>query len=1154
MENKSRHYLDRVNVILYATFVWVFSSIFRYSRANLEDIKDSRNTVREDAKINRDRFEGVAERKGLLGFIIGRYWLKLAIFIFFKFIETTLSVINIYFTVELTNILDDKNKRTPEEKKQDFDKIVPLMIMIVISATIRVSVLFHNSFYFARIGFQIRSGVSSVMFKKMLTTSLTSYAVNTPGKISAMIQVDVESIFDLVHENNLFWEGIFTLIYILVIFGFTLGTPQLIIYGMTIIIFLFIFVLGVLKSRFFMGYMIYKDQRLQLLKSVLVNVRMVKIKCLELYYSYRLALLRKLELNRLGYAFVAFSGLQAFPLLVNMIVPPLVFLFIDQIDYTSLNKKDLISFMLYFGMFFSACNAVSSCITRFADSYESCCRVHSFLICKDKSSAKKEPEDPNMSITIKNGEFFWITNDRQNEEFVNNREPDSFEGLSQTITNPSKYFKMLIPSLEIKKGEFVVVLGNNGSGKSTFIYSILQESQQTSDTEVKVRGSVSFLSQTPWVITDTIKENIVFGDEYNEAKLIKVLKLAQFWDDLKAMEKGIDTFCEENGANLSGGQRARLALARCFYHESEIMILDDPVKALDAKVSRNVLEGSLAKHFAHRTKILTSNIPNHAKYADRVIIIESGRIVYNGNYKGASKHTIFTGVKIEDNPSNREALESYYEVEPYDTLEQKQDTVEEEQIATGRVSIKVYCSALWEYLSWWGGIIILVLVFIAFGLYSGVQTMNFDWIDKRFNGEETTGFNLQILGYSFLSIVFLFSAVLVTLMLGLRLSSRMHFKMLFSVLHSKVAEFLDIRTSGFLLNRFTNDLDFSDRSLPIMMFSVLVSLLVNMFSVVTFISATGSIFFIVDLIIFILIIVICQNFFLKANNNLNRLLNVSKTPIVQLASGISTGIAEVRAMHKEEYLEHKYLEFINMSVKYYPITNGLENGFGFFVNLLNYAMLTIPGFIYINNQVRDSTTTGKALDLAVISLFLQNVNNIGLNMTSLLSNYNQVETLFVNVERCKEFERIEPEEGYTDIEDTKKNFLAATKSTVDDYYSMKRDAQFPLGEITLKDVSATYPGREILALSKLSFKIAPGEKVAVVGRTGSGKTTLAKLLWRGLQIKQGGIFFDGHNLKDLDLMSQRSEMSIVSQEISLIDGTLKENLNPFFDESVFNKF
>jgi len=1153
MEEKPRHYLDRVNSIMYATFLWVFCSIFRYSGAKLTEIKDSQNTTSEDAKANRERFQGVETTNGLLGFIIGKYWGRLAVFIFFKFIETSLLVLNTYLTIELTNILDDKNDRTPEERQEDFDKIVPLMIMIVASATLRVIILFHNSYFSARIGFQIRAGISSAMFKKMLTTSLTSYGVNTPGKISAMIQVDVESIADLVNSNLLFWEGLFTLIYIFIIFGFTLGTPQLIIYGMTVLIFLILFLLGVLKSKFFMGYMIFKDQRLQLLKSVLMNVRMIKIKCLELYYNSKLTILRNLELSKLGLTFIAFAGLQTFPLLVNMIVPPLVFLFIDQVDYTSLSKKDLISFTLYFGMFFSGCSAVSSCATRFADSYTSCSRIHSFLISKDKESNKQAPENPNMSITIKDGEFFWgVDNDNENEVY-GIQEPDSFVDIQQNINSKNGSFKMLIPSLEIKKGEFVVVLGNNGSGKSTFVYSILQEAQQTLSTDVRVKGSVSFLSQTPWVITDTIKENIVFGDEYNEQKLIKVLKLAQFWEDLKEMEKGIDTFCEENGANLSGGQRARLALARCFYHESEVMILDDPVKALDAKVTRNVLEGSLATHFSHRTKILTSNIPNHAKYADRVIIIESGKLVYNGDYRGATKHKIFAGIKIEENNSKREALESFYDPESYDSFEHKVDLAEEEQIATGRVSIKVYCAALWEYFSWWGGIVILILVFLAFGLYSSVQTMSYDWIDKRFKGESTTSFILEILGMSFFSIILLFAAVLVTLRLGLRLSSRMHFKMLFAVLHAKVAEFLDIRTTGFLLNRFTNDLDFSDRSLPIFMFSVLVSLLVNMFMIATFISAAGSAFFIIDLIVFILIIVVCQNYYLKSNNNLNRLLNVSKTPIVQLASGISTGIAEVRAMHKEEYLEDKYLGFINMNIKYYPIIAGLESGFGFYVNLLNYAMLTIPGFMYINSQVKNSSVAGKTLDLSVITLFLQNVNNIGLNLSGLLSGYNQIETLFVNVERCKEFERIEPEVGYRDIEETKRVHQTITQSKIEEHYSKERELLFPRGEIMFKDVSATYPGREIPALSKLHFKITSGEKVAVVGRTGSGKTTLAKLLWRGLQIDQGGIFFDGQDLQELDLMSQRSEMSIVSQEISLIDGTLKENLNPFFDESVIYK-
>jgi len=1150
MGKKQSHFLDRLNPMYYASFIWILECIVKYSSADLSSITQSKNTMTEDARLNRDRISKNDTQRGLIQLLYQQYRKELLIFTLLKFLEVSSDISNTYFTIELTSILDVKNKRTPVQKSADFERIVPLMIYILIAATLRSYFIFYNQSYFQRIGFRFRSGISALMFKKMLDLSLDSYTINTPGRISAMIQVDVENVYDLVNAYNLFMQAVFTFIYIGFLFGYMLGPSQLIIYLSTAIILTIIYVLGKAKNHFFMGYMKFKDERLQLLKSVISNIRMVKIRCLELYYNQRLSVFRGLELTKLRSAFIVFAALLCFPLLSNMIVAPLVFLFVDLTGYTGMMKKDMLSFLLYFQIFFNGCNSLSVGMTKFSDSIGSCKRIHEFLKSTDKKSKKKAPKDSNLSISIKNGRFYWLQT--TSEVITQPYHSESNDKLLVEIQNQESFdFVLSVPSLDITKGEFVVVLGSNGSGKSSLVYSILEETLQLPNTEVNVRGSVSFLSQTPWVITDTIKENIVFGDEYDEKKLIKVLKLSQFWEDLQSMEKGIDTFCEENGANLSGGQRARLALARCFYHESEIMVLDDPLKALDAAVARKVLEDSLSKHFFGRTRILTTNMPSHAKFADRVIILDSGRIVFNGSYEDAVVHKIFNGVKLTNEATKKSSKDSFEDHKDGETLQNNQEFIEEEIIEHGRVSMKVVCSALWDYSSFWGLPIAMFIVLAGFGFYSSVQGLNMQWVDKFYAGENVLMFTMKIILMGFMSGFLLFFSILLVMLLGIRLSSRLHYKMLFSILHARVSEYLDLKTSGYLINRFTNDLDFVDRTLPTLFFYIFVAILVNLFTIKTFISGTDNIFFIFDLLIFIVGIFICQNYFLKANNNLMRLINASKSPIVQLASGIGTGIAEVRAMHKEKYLECKYLGYINSSIKYYPVQAGLQNGFSLFMNLLNFVMLTIPGFIYINYQVKaGNSTTG---DLETISLFLQNVNGIGLSIANFIALLNQIETVFVNVERCKEFESIPAEEGYGVLTQQKELFRNANEETVREYYSQQRTTLFNEGMIEVQDVTSTYPGREIPALANLNFTLKPREKIAIVGRTGSGKTTLSKLLWRAIKAKEGRVLFDGLDLVDSNLTHQRSEMSIVSQEISIIDGTLKENLDPFFNENVTYK-
>ena len=122
-------------------------------------------------------------------------------------------------------------------------------------------------------------------------------------------------------------------------------------------------------------------------------------------------------------------------------------------------------------------------------------------------------------------------------------------------------------NLRIERGEFVVILGENGSGKSALIQAIVSEIRTSEATNPCYLGHkrVVYTNQEPWILTDTIKENILLGSKYNEKRLKKAIRLAELEQDIKTMDKGIDTLCIDRGSNLSGGQRARLTLARAFY-------------------------------------------------------------------------------------------------------------------------------------------------------------------------------------------------------------------------------------------------------------------------------------------------------------------------------------------------------------------------------------------------------------------------------------------------------------------------------------------------------------------------------------------------------------------------------------------------------------
>ena len=140
---------------------------------------------------------------------------------------------------------------------------------------------------------------------------------------------------------------------------------------------------------------------------------------------------------------------------------------------------------------------------------------------------------------------------------------------------------------EARDGELIGVIGSVGSGKTSLLLSLAGESEQTRGKSIK-NGSVAYVEQDPFIIQDTIRENILFGHPYNEKRLTNVLAATTLQNDLEVLPRGLDTLIGERGVNLSGGQRARISLARALYADADIYLLDDPLSAVDTRVSKKI--------------------------------------------------------------------------------------------------------------------------------------------------------------------------------------------------------------------------------------------------------------------------------------------------------------------------------------------------------------------------------------------------------------------------------------------------------------------------------------------------------------------------------------------------------------------------------------
>lgn len=155
--------------------------------------------------------------------------------------------------------------------------------------------------------------------------------------------------------------------------------------------------------------------------------------------------------------------------------------------------------------------------------------------------------------------------------------------------------------------------------------------------KVKVYGSLAFSPQKAWIMAGTVKENITFFQPYEKKRFDEAITYSCLDDDLKILNKGIETEIGEKGVNLSGGQKARVSLARCLYSDKDIYLLDDILSAVDVHVGKSLMEKTILGYLKGKTVVMPTHAVNYLEYADNVIIMEKGEIVASGTYKEVSK-------------------------------------------------------------------------------------------------------------------------------------------------------------------------------------------------------------------------------------------------------------------------------------------------------------------------------------------------------------------------------------------------------------------------------------------------------------------------------------------------------------------------------------
>jgi len=359
-------------------------------------------------------------------------------------------------------------------------------------------------------------------------------------------------------------------------------------------------------------------------------------------------------------------------------------------------------------------------------------------------------------------------------------------------------------NLTIQPKEFIAVIGKIGSGKTSFLLSFMQEIPKTHGS-LSFSGSLSYVEQEPVIFSGSIRENITFGIPFEESLYTRVLRACNLDEDLEQFDYGDQTLVGERGVTLSGGQKARLSLARALYAQRDIYLLDDPLSAVDSRVGRLIFEKAIKGMLFAKTVILVTHHLNYAKEADRVIVMKDGEIEAEGKWEQLGRDL----TEIFEENSERVLEEKEIKIN-----EEKQNIEEEESTTVTKETYLDYLRESGSYIV--PGIVLamycLNYVFvIAFTKHIGHWAQAHNEAYHLKTHIEHWSYILASLAYLVLLFIFVFAKATMTIRFLLDTDTKLHKKMLYKISRTTMA-FFDSTPIGTILNRFSNDLGILDKN------------------------------------------------------------------------------------------------------------------------------------------------------------------------------------------------------------------------------------------------------------------------------------------------------------------------------------------------------
>ncbi|KAF9108264.1 hypothetical protein BGX29_001994 [Mortierella sp. GBA35] len=1022
------------------------------------------------------------------------------------------------------------------------------------------------------VGVEIRTALVAMVYRKSLRLSNAAKQSNTAGEISNHMSVDAER-----------WLHAVTSLPMLVSIPYEIALALWLLYnqiGWSIFVGL-VFIVVLISTQGFIAkaYMQAKikkmeaaDHRMRLMNEILAGIKIVKLYGWEDSFKQRVTTYRDQELVNLRF----FGKLQVFMSTMFQSLPMVASLISFSVYATAggpdfgpgeITPQRIFVAISLFGLLAKPIGLTAGMMNESASALVSTRRIEKFLLAEEISGSNTElirqmPDDPNVPIVeIKDGVFAWDPEGHEGDSEAKakaNKESahEDKDALEEKAASKKDRGPTLTNiNLEFKRGELAAVVGRVGQGKSSLLNAIIGDMYKHQGS-VRVYGRIAYVPQQAWILNATVRDNILFGNTFDQAQYDIVLMACGLLPDIAMLPAGDMTEIGERGINLSGGQKQRVSLARAAYDDADLYLLDDPLSAVDAHVAQHLWKSLLGPNglLKDKTRVLVTHAVQFLGDTNRIVVLKDGQVSETGQYQELmdARQAFYQLIKeysvnhhhkkrkenegiaeddaeLETDDSTQDGDEA--EPEAVFVKDDKGELVAEEQMAVGGVLGHVYIKYI-KAASYKYALTVVAMHGIVQAIQIGSNVWLKFWVTNSASGSLTLSGYLGI--YAAFIVAFVVLSAIVTyfamVLAIVRAARRLHERLLDRVLRLPMS-FFDITPLGRIVNRFSSDVLSVDEMIPwnvfhtvICTFSVLATIIVIAMNTPIFLAVVPFL---------VIIYAFVQVYYIRSSRSLKRIDSVSKSPIYQHFSETLTGVTTIRALAADKRFVAENAAKADVSANAY------------FVWIVTNRWL----------QIR-LECLGSVIVLAA-ALFA--------DIVWLVSALCDLQNNFVSVERIEEYADKNPEApAQTDV-------------------VLPKD--WPEGKIEFRNYSTRYREGLDLVIKNVAFTVQPTEKIGIVGRTGAGKSSLTLALFRIIEAANshwakashngvdmdadlnkkdpaaavgagelekvqvdedgGSIWIDGVDISTVGLKDLRQHLAIIPQEPILFVGTVRDNLDPF---------